>query len=317
MPVRNVEDVLAQLEIRVANVGPSEIAAHCPFHADSHPSFSINAQTGLWICYQCTESGTLEMLVEKVGGTIDVTAYLRESRQEGLKKKPKKVVAPEPEPEVEEAPEPLMLFAQYETFGYPPRWAREERMLTDEATELYGLRWDHGWIIPIWSSEGKDLLGWQFKRPGFFSNYPKAVKKSTALFGLKELDGNKFALVESPLDVVRLASINVPAVSSYGAMVSRVQIRLLVEYADELMLALDDDEEGNRQNAKLYRLLNRFVPTMVADLGGVKDPGEQTNKQAIRTFYDLQRHRSAVSRRSHRHDARQGLSPVGPRNGAR
>jgi hypothetical protein len=43
------EELLSQLGISVVSVG-REIAARCPFHTDSHPSFSMNASTGLWIC---------------------------------------------------------------------------------------------------------------------------------------------------------------------------------------------------------------------------------------------------------------------------
>ena len=48
-----VEEILDQLGINVVSAG-KEISAHCPFHADAHPSFSINASSGLWICYQCS-----------------------------------------------------------------------------------------------------------------------------------------------------------------------------------------------------------------------------------------------------------------------
>lgn len=77
---------------------------------------------------------------------------------------------------------------------------------------------DHGWIIPIWSPAGP-LLGWQYKRLDIVANWPKKVKKSETLFGLRELreipaTAHAVAIVESPLDVVRLASAGVTAPSS-------------------------------------------------------------------------------------------------------
>lgn len=317
----DVAVVLDQLQIQIASIGANEIAAHCPFHADAHPSFSINVESGLWICYQCTESGNLEMLVEKVGGTSDAKTYLKKVRFKKVtqRKSPKKVPPPEP-PEVS----PSEILARYESFGLPPHWAREERKLSDTAVEDYGIKWHRGWVIPIWAPPYElvaapgGLLGWQFKRLDYVRNYPRAVKKSQTLFGLWEAEDYepKLALVESPLDVVRLASMGVPSVASFGAMVSKKQVQLLIEFADRVVLALDADEEGVRQTEKLYRYLNKFVPTTKAVFpAGVKDPGEMSGKQVIGTFHDIQRHAPTLPRRRHRYDARQGIAPSRPRNG--
>ena len=307
----DVEDVLDQLHIGVVTVG-REISAHCPFHTDAHPSFSMNAETGLWICYQCGESGTLEMLVEKVGGTVDVKTFLREAKVKKLK-----TPEPKPEPEETESNNLPLLYAQYEMFGVPPRWALNERMITRPAAELYRLKWDHGWIIPIWEPLGYELWGWQYKSPGTVANYPKAVKKSKTLFGVNELIGDQVVLVESPLDVGRLASVGIYAAASYGAMVSKAQIQVLIDVADRIVLALDNDEEGERQADKLYRYLNKFVVTKrITYPSGVKDPGEATDDQLEMMFHDdFQRHSSPLSRGSHRHDARSRLTPARPRDG--
>ena len=82
------------------------------------------------------------------------------------------------------------------------------------------------------------------------ANYPKAVTKSKTLFGVNELIGDQVVLVESPLDVVRLASVGIYAAASYGAMVSKAQIQVLIDVADRIVLALDNDEEGERQADK-------------------------------------------------------------------
>jgi DNA primase len=153
----------------------------------------------------------------------------------------------------------------------------------------FGVRWDRGWVIPIWApdieDEMTDLWGWQFKRMDFVSNYPKAVKKSRTLFGLRELEETTVVLVESPLDVVRLACVGISAVSSFGAFVSRVQIRLLLNVADRIVLALDNDEEGQRQTKKIYRWLARVVPTNVIEFpAGIKDPGDCSDRQLARIF---------------------------------
>jgi hypothetical protein len=281
----DIEEVVTELGLNIASVG-HEISAHCPFHSDSHPSFSINAKSGLWICYQCGRAGNFNMLVEQVGGrgVAQSTDLLREIKRRHVGRK-------RPEPEAEpEPPDPLFIFARYEDFRWPPKWAWHERRIKGEVIEQYGLKWDRGWIIPIWAPEMTDewtgLWGWQFKRLDYVSNYPKQVKKSRTLFGLRELDSTKsVALVESPLDVARLASVGVSAVAAYGAFVSLTQLRLLIEVADSIVLALDGDFEGERQMHKIYRFLAKQVPTRrVSYPAGCKDPGDLNDQQARRVF---------------------------------
>jgi hypothetical protein len=280
-----VQEVLEDLGIQIVSIG-REISAHCPFHTDAHPSFSINASTGLFICYQCQEAGTLEDLLVKCNTTKGNTVeYLREVRQRKMRKTRQQ--EREPEPPEEPLIDPFVLSAQYETFKQPPQWAHEERHITSEQMHRFGVRWDKGWIIPIWSpSKTKpELWGWQFKRLDFVSNFPKQVKKSQTLFGYHQLTGTTVALVESPLDVVRLASVAVPAVSSFGAFVSRRQLTLLHRRAKRVVLALDNDEEGNRQSKRIYLGLAKSLATSVLKYPeGVKDPGEMSDDQIVEAF---------------------------------
>lgn len=288
MKTTSPEGVLAQLGIKTVGNGEREISAHCPFHTDRHPSFSMNAQTGLWICYQCSASGTLPMLVSMIGGKGESPEMmLRELRRSTQRKR----LQPDPEPEPEPETDPFVLFAKYETFIRPPGWALKERRITKEIAKRYGVRWDRGWVIPIWSPEVMPALwGWQFKRLEYVSNYPKAVKKSTTLFGYRELQEDTVVLVESPLDVLRLAVVGVAAVAAYGAYVSNTQLKLLVEYADRIILALDKDKAGEEQTAKLFPKLARQLPTTkVIYPDGVKDPGDMSDTQA-RKLVDISRH---------------------------
>jgi hypothetical protein len=277
---QSVEALLAQLNIDVLTVS-REITCRCPFHEDRHPSFSINATSGLWICYQCGASGNLDKLLTDVGGETNPRTSLREIRRARISQaKPIYTVE-----EKYDIPDPYYLCAQYESFDSPPRWALEEKYIDDGQAERYGLRWRKGWILPIWGPRTTrdpviDLWGWQFKREDFVSNYPRRVKKSQTLFGLAQLWGRTALLVESPLDVVRLASAGVPAVASYGAMVSRYQLGLLEGRLDRLVLALDDDREGRAQTERIYPVLGRRLPTRVLRYeGGVKDLGEATDAQ--------------------------------------
>jgi DNA primase len=284
----SAEEVLGHLGVQIASVGLKEITAHCPFHTDAHPSFSMSIQSGLFICYQCSARGTLPMLVQMVdGGESGTIELLRKVRYEASRRPRQKSSEKE---EKEPSPvDPFILFAKYETFGRPPEWALKDRKFSDDEAAEFGIKWDRGWVIPIWSPENlPDLWGWQFKRMDFVSNYPKAVKKSQTLFGYRELRGTSAVLVESPLDVVRLAAGGIEAVASYGAFVSNAQLALLVDRVSSVILALDNDREGKEQTVKVRRRLGRLMPTrMISMPEGVKDPGELSDRQVRRVFSHL------------------------------
>lgn len=271
----SVESVLEQIGISAVTIG-SEIACHCPFHTDNHPSFSINAVTGLWTCYSCGRGGNLSMLLQEVAVDLDLSSDLREIKR----KRPV-----EKQSELTPRVDSIFLRAQYESFKRPPDWALEERFISVEEAERYGVKWDTGWILPCWSPD-REFLGWQFKRLDVVSNYPRGVKKSRTLFGFHEVRSKTIALVESPLDAVRLATAGISAVASYGAMVSANQVALLIDLADTVLLALDNDQEGKRQTDKIASSLRRRVDTRIVSYpDGCKDPGDIKDDEQIRELF--------------------------------
>lgn len=69
---QKVMDALDQFvdgPIRMA--GPTNAIMRCPFHNDNSPSFAMNTQNGLYICYACGEKGTFYGFLLKVGLTRD------------------------------------------------------------------------------------------------------------------------------------------------------------------------------------------------------------------------------------------------------
>jgi Toprim-like/CHC2 zinc finger len=311
--------VLKELGIEPKAVG-REITASCPFHEDNHPSFSMNASTGAWICYSCGASGGLGSLAELLAGDPGtgggVHELVREARYGASRasRGPRRVkVAPrEPEP----APEsPARLQARYEAFRAPPTWALDDRMLRAADARRFGLAWDHGWIIPIYSPEG-EFWGWQFKRLKAVRNHPKGVKKSLTLFGLNCTELRAVVVVESPLDVVRLARVQIPAVATFGAFVSRAQVSLLIEHCDQIVLALDGDETGIEQTQRLYPRLCRLMPTRrVHYPAGAKDPGELDDDECVRLFGEFRWGAETVSGKSRRTDDRQLVVSARARSG--
>ena len=276
-------DVLTNIGVEITNVGEREIGGRCPVHlartgkADGSPSWSMNASTGAWICFSCGARGSLMGLVQDLTGS-DQPAYdyYATIATMGLERLTTPNVSYKQEVDV----------VQYYKFDDIPPSELEKRRLTEEACKFHSVRWDiknECWVLPLLTRD-RNLLGWQSKRTGWVRNFPVGVKKSETLFGIERFKGGTAILLESPLDVVRLTSMGceVQGLASFGAAISNTQISLLEQYADRLIVAMDNDEAGIKSSQKLFESLPRFrkgVLWLNYDGTDVKDIGDMTDEQ--------------------------------------
>ena len=261
--------ILERLGIEVVGENGSEIQAFCPAHLartgheDRNPSFWINAGTGAFICFSCQFKGGLATLVETLTGLdyLAAEAWL-ESTDGGLMQKLDRALR-EKEPVFREVTD--ITEANLAGFIKPHAEMLKDRGLTAEAADLYGVLYDpklRAWILPIRDPLTGKLRGWQEKaeQPGnrYFRNYPTGVAKSESLFGFEKYAGGQMIVVESPLDVVRLASVGVlGGVSTYGASVSLAQINIL-RGADKVVFAMDNDDAGRKSASELLAYANKL-----------------------------------------------------------
>lgn len=158
--------------------------------------------------------------------------------------------------------QPALDWMQFTNFSRVPAAETSKRNLDPELVWKYGVRWDtdnKSWVIPIVSPMG-ELLGWQSKKSGWIRNLPNGVKKSETLFGVERFNSSTAVLVESPLDVVRFASVfdRPQAVASFGAGVSESQMNILMDICKCLIIAMDNDEAGEASSKRLFSLPYRF-----------------------------------------------------------
>lgn len=284
----DIETILDSLGVEGMRVGSKEITALCPMHEqrigrpDRHASWSINRRTGLHICFSCGWSGGITTLYLDLGHPMPEdleTEMLRSAIQSSMAKASGTdfvpAVAPEPPPLPDDDLVPV-----------PPSML-SYRKLTAQACDDYGVRWSRSrraWVTPLYHPRTGDLLGYQFRQKGNELNEPEGLEKSTTLFGFHAMAGHKgVALVESPLDAVRLWSVGAPAVASFGAWVSKEQLTLLSNNWNWVLLALDNDAAGQSSTETVAKLLvRRGCPVFFFRYGnsGVKDPGDfETNTE--------------------------------------
>lgn len=289
-----IERTLLRLGVSASARG-KELGALCPMHEfrvgkkDSNPSWSINSITGAHHCFSCGYKGNLLTLISDLlefGDLDKAKSWLRTdleldfdfiSRQlEEAKRSyihlPKLVPMSE---------------ARLAVFGDVPIWAANERGITLDASNKYGVRWqenDSSWILPIRTLDHNKLLGWQEKGQlsRRFFNRPPGVPKSKTLFGLDCWDGDQMLVVESPLDAVKLSSVGIQGgVATYGAIVSADQIDIM-RRAKTLVIALDNDEPGKKASSQLLSAFRKGgLECWFFNYGDfqVKDIGDMTQDQ--------------------------------------
>lgn len=268
MRLEEMERLLDRLGIEPVSTRDNEFLALCPGHKeitgkeDRNPSWWINAETGRHICFSCGFKGGIWGLIAQVKGLRDAQGRLDfADAKDWMYESFDGIVfdaLSETEP-VKKEPEVRISEASLALFSYPPEHALQSRGLTLAAAEQYELLWDKAhsnWIIVIRDPHSNKLQGWQEKGYSrrYFNNYPPGVAKAETLFGYSQYTGGKMIVVESPLDVLRLASLGIAGgVATYGVHISNAQLKLIRE-ADEIIFALDNDDAGKAASKKLLDL---------------------------------------------------------------
>lgn len=280
----------------------SELMGICPMHLertgreDHNPSWSINLETGVHHCFSCGYKGTLLTLVAEVQdfqtswGRLDYEAaktWLRSNVEIDFELLSKELEALK-DSYVSPSRPLEMGEARLAVYSEPPQWALDARGLTAEACSTYTVKWDsraETWITPIRNPDSGKLLGWQEKGQTnrTFRNRPTGVAKSSALFGLEAWQPGTMIIVESPLDVVKMTSVEIrqSTVATFGAVVSDAQVDLFRK-ADKLIMAFDNpniDAAGKKAAlAILAKVKTLGMECWFFNYGdsGVKDVGDMT-----------------------------------------
>ena len=167
------------------------------------------------------------------------------------------------------------------------RGYNEEELLESEKGNLYNL-FRHRMITPIIDLRGNVIaFGGRVlddSKPKYI-NSPETVvyKKSRTLFALniaKRSTSRRYILCEGYMDVISMHQAGFDtAVCACGTALTPEQVKLIGEYADEVILSYDSDEAGQKAAA---RSLELFAPSparvSVLNIPGAKDPDEFIKK---------------------------------------
>ena len=127
-----------------------------------------------------------------------------------------------------------------------------------------------------------------------YVNSPETLvyHKSDTVFALqiaKRSASRRFVLCEGYMDVISMQQAGIDtAVCACGTALTPDQVRLISEYADEVILSYDSDEAGQKATLRSLELFrNSPVKVGVLQIPGAKDPDEDIKKYGAERFKAL------------------------------
>jgi DNA primase len=298
----------------VKALSTNNVRSTCPFHEDSKTttsfSMTFDDEMPLFQCFSCHEAGNLAKLVSFVQGVSYKKAYKRIEKHtvlvgldlkslqknflelnKALQKKVNKK-SPTALPPRASNQQPLLKYLQKRSKTY------HKLLNVPYIVKRYGLyycdsgRWFGRAIMPI--NINGEVVSYNdrtiMKGVKEKSLHRKDSGFNEMLYGIDEAYGKKIVvLVEGAFDVFQIVSMfrsnkkfkEHGCVALMGTSFSDDRLCLLMENFDEVVLLLDNDEEGRKHTVDIYRALKENVTvrscTMVMPRG--KDPGKCTAEQ--------------------------------------
>lgn len=260
------EDIVEVFGLRNVSFSGDEIISSCPFtdnhpNGDRHPSFGINAESGLYHCFSCGASGNLVQLAERLlllNHTESVRlCYPDMSIEEALRAMRGADYVPQDGIRSIDA-----------DIGY---WCNQDRSywysrgLNDDTIGKWRLGYDpkaKRAVIPIYF--GGELVGWTKRRTEEWMQpkwqHSEGLIKSRILFGMDETVGDSCILVEAPLSAIKLDQYGVKnAISSFGCRLSDEQTVLIRSNYNKVLVFYDPDEAGYNGMRYAVSKLRDFV----------------------------------------------------------
>jgi hypothetical protein len=291
--VIDVERVLVGLDLQLYAQRGVEVNGLCPMHKkrtgkdDHSPSWWINSESGAHICFSCGYKGNIFTLVADVKGIsyFDAQDYIGDSVEVPLDSLMRRI---KDLPQYVQPEETIaMSEARLAVYTDPPEIELKKRFLKIGPVNVHGVLWDksnEAWILPIRDPDDGSLWGWQEKgaRGRFFRNQPAGVKKSRTVFGVHIMSStHDLIVVESPLDAVRLTGLGHNAISTFGAIMSEEQAKIL-RRAPKIIAAFDNDKAGHTANEQMRGFARKYgMDLHYFNYRGidVKDVGDMTEAE--------------------------------------
>lgn len=205
----------------------------CHVHADTNPSASVNALTGLWVCYTCGAGGKIDL--DRID--IDPEVVTRELR------KYTHLVENETRYYAEN------WLSLYDSNGPGDYWLSRFSLETCQRFRL-GHDLDGEWATyPLRDNQGRvlGLVRRNLTEEGPKYKYPHGLDISNYLFNYHACSSEILVLTEGATDAIASVESSYDALAVYGSRMPAKQRLALRRYAPKgLVMAFDSDKAGDR-----------------------------------------------------------------------
>ena len=287
-----ISEVLQVCGVQIGSNLDTHYLIFCPFHYNTHtPACEVDKEKGLFICFACSERGTLLDLVMRTTNRNYFEAsrvISNAAKQVNFADRIEKSI----EPKEEFEPFDMALIERLHSSLMNSDRALnyfKSRNIELDAIKHFKLGYSEKQdmvSVPVYAHDGTCV--------GFVARSieGKAFKNSTGLprnkllFNLNNVKFSDIVIVESSFDAIRLWQLDIPAVATLGANLGKNQISLLNKYSTRVILAMDQDEAGK----KLMDNLRANVSAPILNMefpDGVKDIGDMTDEQIINSYKSI------------------------------
>ena len=243
-----VFDLFQKYVSKIKETQVGQFLGLCPFHDDTHPSFSFN-EDGAFYCHACGIKGNAVKFAKLVGESASNLPKMVVS-----KKKVKSWSMPEAldvryHDIVFKANDTLMKNYTKFTKGLP--WNR------DIVKKLF-VGWDDGFVFPYLDGEG-DLVNIKWhKRKQVKGHAQTFVYPYWHMMG-KYKENRTLHVVEGEKDCISMISKGIQAITfSNGANsnVPKELVRIIKGKFNDIVVMLDPDSAGRKAEKKIMRIFN-------------------------------------------------------------
>jgi len=286
----NLDELAKELGLKKVKIRGDEIHASCPFSerhlsgSDSHPSFSINIDKGVFNCFSCGSKGTIEELVSRIRG-LSTTEAISQLEEWGFSKLERELREKPKDERPEFLPEGLLLYYDKVEDAFAEIYRGE----VDEQDCL---------IYPVRTNEGKLVGALARSTIGRWHKVMWNMQKSYYLYGEEAIKLEEpVIIVEGPGDVLALRKSGLTnAVALMGINCSNKQAERLLNLSSEFVVWFDKDSAGiegiKTIHQKLrYRANVRYVDPWeypeIEPHGDAKQVYESCGQEAVQTIVEV------------------------------
>lgn len=284
-----IESLLRSCDIKIGGEIDTHFLIFCPFHYNVNtPACEVDKSNGMFICFSCGETGSIiDMIMRTTNRNYFEAMRMINSRKDVVdieREVDQAIEAPSDLPEFD-----MDLIRRLHSSLMNNDRAKEyfaNRNITQESAVTFMLGYSEKQdmvVVPVFSVENiclgfvaRSIEGKSFKNS-------TGLPKSKTLFNINNVKRQKMVVVESSFDVIRLSQLNIPAVATLGATVSKSQISLLQTYASSIIVCPDNDDAGSGLIDKIVKnIKNREIEVVRLNKG--KDIGDLADNEILDTF---------------------------------